>query len=644
MNHPVPALRLRRGGGLALACLLLPSLALGQFAERRSLVGSGQPDVDASGRSVKNHRVRAIHEPDSQVPGGTGYFFEKDPFLAYQLGRNLNFREFRDRDGIFSANGTSSLGGPMPDGTTAKITAQNQVSCSGCHNLPYGNAGGGVNFAKDAGVGRNTPHYYGAGIVEMLALQVRAQILETVDTNKDGWISGPESVAAPPRMLVKPSSEGRAVAYGDCRLDGGTTGSPRLNNIFRVWYVDAQGREVPGATSVDGVTTHGYNFAMIVWGWGQGKGRSALNPTNRAFLWDPWVAHGGLDAHDPSTSDDPEQDGVSRPTMAGAIQFPVSHRAPDAGTNLDPLGFSLDDPDGDGYLTEISEGDLDLAEWFMLNAPRPAFKGTDAEFRAGRELMREMACTSCHTPSWDIAEKDDTHDGDRRFFDLDVRWNEDAGRLEGRVERLFKMSGDSYLRRYEGFKVRDFFSDLAHHEMGPGFEELGYDGVKNSTWRTPPLWGVGSGFPWGHDGASLTLEDVILRHGGEASGSRQIFEAAKPAERAQLLDFLSKMVLYDVESLPTDVDGDGQISPAFQVAGRNTGEERFNPEWLFRVPVAIQGDVTNAEGQTIRSFAATNIPDAYGENLTLRRDSDLDGWPDVWDRSPSTVGYRSGDQ
>ena len=27
----------------------------------------------------------------------------------------------------------------------------------------------------------------------------------------------------------------------------------------------------------------------------------------------------------------------------------------------------------------------------------------------------------------------------------------------------------------------------------------------DTIWRTPPLWGVGSGFPWGHDGASLTL-------------------------------------------------------------------------------------------------------------------------------------------
>jgi CxxC motif-containing protein (DUF1111 family) len=35
-------------------------------------------------------------------------------------------------------------------------------------------------------------------------------------------------------------------------------------------------------------------------------------------------------------------------------------------------------------------------------------------------------------------------------------------------------------------------------------------------WMTRPLWGVGSTGPYGDDGRSITLNDVILRHGGEA--------------------------------------------------------------------------------------------------------------------------------
>ena len=44
---------------------------------------------------------------------------------------------------------------------------------------------------------------------------------------------------------------------------------------------------------------------------------------------------------------------------------------------------------------------------------------------------------------------------------------------------------------------------------------------------TEPLWGVGSTGPYGHDGRSMTLRDVILRHGGEAQGARDSFAALR---------------------------------------------------------------------------------------------------------------------
>lgn len=632
MKHCLPP-------GLLLLCLAAPAPA--QYAERGDWFGSGSPAVDVSGRSVKNPRVRAVHSGDPTLEGTTAWMLRHDPFLAYQLGRNLNFREFRERDGIFGLK-IGQLAGPMPDGTTAKITANNQLSCLGCHNLPNGNPGGGPNFSKDSGLGRNTTHYYGAGLVEMLALQVRRDILAAVDTNQDGWVSAAEAAAGPDEILVQPTAGAAPIAFGDCKLSNGTTGEPDLNNIFRVWYVDAQGRHVTGATRVDGVTTFGYTFAMTVWGWGQGEGRSALNPTNRAFLWDPWLTHGGLEAHDPSTQLDPDGDGVSRPTLVGAEQFPATHDAPDEGHVLDPLGFSRDDPDGDGYLTEISEGDLDLAEWFMLNAPRPAFAGTPQQYARGLAAMEALDCTSCHVPDWTIQPRGELHPGDRRLFDLDVRWDPRDRRLEGRLVRLYGLHGGVYSRKFDGFEVRGLFTDLAHHDMGEGFAEVDFGGTVNRIWRTAPLWGVGSGFPWGHDGASLSLRHVVERHGGEAAASVAAWHD-RPDVAEEVLDFLERLVLYDIESLPTDVDGDGVISDNFVVAGVDTGPERFNAEWLFRVPVQIQGDVVNVDGETVRSFAAMNIVDSYGLDLEHRRDSDIDGWPDVWDHAPFTPGYRDGE-
>jgi hypothetical protein len=620
---------------------LLAGASTAQYGERPDLVGSGGEAVDASGRSVKNKRVRAVHSDDPADVGSTAYFVRKDPWLAYQLGRNINYREFRERDGVFGPQ-VSQLGGPMPDPDVRKITANNQVSCLGCHNQPNGNPGGAANFAKDSGRGRNSPHYFGAGIVEMLAIQTRAKMLLQVDTDASGWISAAEAQAFGGSVLVSPAPGAPGIDYGDPSLTGGATGSPQLNNIFRVWYVDASGVRVPGATEVDGVTTFGYNFDMIVWGWGQGPGRSALNPTNRAFLWDPFTTHGGLQAHDPSTADDPDGDGVSLPTLSGAIQFPATHLAPDGGSSLDPLGFSLDDPDGDGHLTEISEGDLDLGEFFMLNAPRPAFAGSAQQYVRAVQVMSSMGCTGCHTASWKIEAENGTFAGDRRFFDLATRWNSNTLSFQGRVNKLYTKRGDEYVPNRGAFLVLGMFSDLRHHDMGEGFKEIGYDGVENTIWRTPMLWGVGSGFPWGHDGASLTLEDAILRHTGEGNGARLAYLAASPANRNLLIDSLRRMRLYDIESLATDMDGNGAIEPNFVVAGVDTGPERFNPEWLFETPVQIQGFVSNFDGVNIRSFAAVNLDAAYGQLLPFRADDDDDGWPNVWDNAPASPGYRDG--
>jgi len=633
---------MRFPNGLLLVAVL-SGVAAAQYNERPDLLGSQSPAVDASGRSIKNKRVRAIHTTDPSERGGTAYLIQRDPFLAYQLGRNLNFREFRTRDGIFSTQ-IAQLAGPMPDGTTAKITANNQTSCVGCHNMPQGNPGGGPNFHKDSGYGRNTPHYFGAGVVEMLALQVRADLLDQLDTDGNGWVSADEAGASGGVALVETFPGGPLVDYGDPRLTGGATGVPLFNNILRVWYVDGDGRVVPGATSVDGNETRGYSFEVIVWGWGQGPGRSALNPTNRAFVWDPFNAHSGLQTYDPSTNDDPDGDGVSAPTLSGAIQFPVTHRSPDLGDDLHPLGFSRDDPDGDGYLCEISEGDVDLGEWFLLNTPRPAFAGPAQEFDLGVAALTKLGCTACHVSEWEIRAQDEVFAGDRRLFDFDVSWNGASGRLEGGLVPLWSTDGPLYVPNRESFRVRGLFTDLAHHDMGPGCEELDFGGTTNTLWRTPPLWGVGSSFPWGHDGRSLSLDHMIRRHGGEALASRQAWEQAPAGVRKQVLGFLEKLVLYDIESLPADIDGDGAITAEFFVAGVSTGLERFNAEWLFRRPLHIQGLFLNMDGVTIRSFAGTNVSRAYGEDLALRRDSDADGWPDVWDEMPYHPGYKDGVQ
>jgi hypothetical protein len=170
-----------------------------------------------------------------------------------------------------------------------------------------------------------------------------------------------------------------------------------------------------------------------------------------------------------------------------------------------------------------------------------------------------------------------------------------------------------------------------------------FDGTVIKKWRTLPLWGVCSTAPFGHDGASLCLDDVIRRHGGEALDSRRKYTALPRQERRLVIEFLESLVLYQTERVPCDIDGDGKISEHFIVQGMDTGYERFNPEWLFRVPGKIEGPTENVRGEKIVSYALTNVREAYGLDLPYLKDSDGDGFPDVIDPAPFKRGYKDGE-
>jgi CxxC motif-containing protein (DUF1111 family) len=59
--------------------------------------------------------------------------------------------------------------------------------------------------------------------------------------------------------------------------------------------------------------------------------------------------------------------------------------------------------------------------------------------------------------------------------------------------------------------------------------------------RTAPLWGLRSRAQLMHDGLSLTIEDAILRHKGQAEGVRLKFEALSDSQKRQLLTFLKSL-------------------------------------------------------------------------------------------------------
>jgi len=185
-------------------------------------------------------------------------------------------------------------------------------------------------------------------------------------------------------------------------------------------------------------------------------------------------------------------------------------------------------------------------EFSLLNYFRPG-QGRQTAFTAsGRATFVSIGCAECHIPDLLI-------DDDRRVADTETAF--DA--VNGGFNRLFTTattlfdevpdgSGFPTLKvpREEPFLVEDIFTDLKRHDLGPAFHERNFDGTITTHFMTEPLWGVGSTAPYGHDGRSVDLREVILRHGGEAQAARDSFEAL--SERGKILVelFLQSLVLF----------------------------------------------------------------------------------------------------
>jgi hypothetical protein len=642
--------------GVALTLYLghaLPGRA--QLSERPGNSRDNPIDVprDLSGLSIKNPRIRVVHTTDPGKEGGSMYLQEVDPWLGYQWGRSLTQRNFRERDGVYGDHGKLD-GILLADGVSKMMDRGHTNSCGACHNVPYRDAGAGMTMAKNGGSGRNTPHLFGGGLVEMIGLQMRLQALAIADTNRDGWISLEEAKGKRCvlyNLASDVTGERVAIDYGSFEDQDGD-GYPDLNPVFFPIFVDKNGRRLASARSLHSPDVAGYTLEVQVFGFGHlyAPFRPPVSTTLRAFTATPFDIHSGLQAHDPTTYTNPNGDALALVSNAGAQQF-ITAAGKDRGGIRGKTGISHDDPDRDGYCEEISEGDLDMAEWYLLNHPTPTRARPTRDSTIGEKLFHGIGCASCHVPDWhllahnpgarDYAER---YDGDRRFFELAVQYNEKTDRLEGKITYLADRRGKRLVPRRRAYTVRGIYSDFKYHDVGSEFYQVQFDGSVIKQWRTAPLWGVGTTAPYGHDGASLDLDCVIRRHGGAALKSRQAYTTLSEDQRRQVVCFLQNLVLFQTDQLPCDMDGDGKISDHFLVQGMDTGLERFNPEWLFRVPGKIEGPITNVSGDKITSFALTNVRQAYGLDLPYLRDSDGDGFPDVIDPAPFKAGYRNGER
>lgn len=454
---------------------------------------------------------------DANTPYSSNYIILRDPVRAVRRGRQLFQRKFSEQEG---------LGPRVNYGSTGDISSHRALgagladSCSSCHGSPKGAAGFGGNVATFPD-GRDAPHLFGLGLVEQLAEEMTEDLRELRETAIEKAARLNDTITR--QMQSKDTQFGYLVVSpnGDINYDQ----LEGVDNDLRVKPFFAQGKTA----------------------------------SMREFINGAFKDEMGMESHDPilcaaTDPDDPQR-------MMSAAGF-VYDPAKDAFER--PAACDASDNDGDGIVEELSPAVVDYVEFYLLNYFKPGRGDINGYTRTGRKLMKGVGCMSCHTPALTI-------DSDRRIADVETKYNAKLGgvfnKLYAEVSGLFEShdDGQAYPRLEPvggSFKVRNFFSDLKRHDLGPLFHERDYNGDLQTHFVTEPLWGVGSTAPYGHDGRSIDLHEVILRHGGEAEQARDAYADSTLEDQLQIQLFLRSLVIFPPDDTASNLNpGDPDLHP-----------------------------------------------------------------------------------
>ena len=250
--------------------------------------------------------------------------------------------------------------------------------------------------------------------------------------------------------------------------------------------------------------------------------------------------------------------------------------------NRPPCTTALEDPDHDGKANEIPASLIDVMEFYLLNYFKPGTYEQTQPVKKGRKHFEKIGCAVCHIP-------DLTVDRDRRVADVETLFDKPRGvinELFATATPLFNETVDvpglpsRKTPKGGSFVVRNIFADFKRHDLGAAFHERNFDGTVQTMFMTEPLWGVATTAPYGHDGKSINLKAVILRHGGEAQASKEAFERLNDNEEGDVLVFLGSLVLFPPDHTASNLDPGNPAAPTYPT--RSQGSNKLSV--LFNDP------------------------------------------------------------
>ena len=456
------------------------------------------------------------------TPNSSDYIIHRDPFRAVRRGRQLFQRKFTRRDG----QGPSPGDGVGDVGSNKAIGAGLSDSCAACHGRPRGSAGSGGDVVTRPD-SRDAPHLFGLGLKEMLA----DEITTALRAIRDQAVAQARSSGA----AVTRSLDGKGIHYGSimARPDGtlDTSGVEGVDPDLRVRPFFHDGTTMSIREFVVGALNNEMGIQAV------DPELMAASKGGRFVTLSGMVLDGKLDAVEGPQTDDENAD-----------------------------------PDGDGVTNEAPAALIDYLEFYLLNYFKPAVGEQTASTANGRKVFDAIGCGSCHIADLQI-------DHDRRVADVETLYDPGKGifnHLFATASPLFDTSTDRAdlpalkQPKNQPFLVKNIFTDFKRHDLGSNFSERYFDGSMTTRMMTTPLWGVGSTAPYGHDGRSINLTEVILRHGGEAQGQRDNFASLPLGDRRDVLDFLNSLVLFPPDDTASNLDSGDRNAASFPQYGHGS--------------------------------------------------------------------------
>ena len=480
------------------------------------------PNVANEGIAKSLAQEVGANRGDRMTPDSSSFLIARDPFRAIRRGRQLFQRKFAQEEG----QGPLSGDGRGDINVNLAIGAGLADSCAACHGRPRGSAGVGGDVATRPD-SRDAPHLFGLGLKEMLADEITSDLREA-----RAWAATQAKATKAPVTVALAS---KSISYGALTaLPDGTI------DTSRVIGVDPDLRVRP-------FFAHGGKISI------------------REFVVGALNDEMGLQAVDPE---------LAAAKVGGRFVTPAGMVLDGAIDRLEgPPATRVDeDPDLDGVTNEIPRSLVDYLEFYLLNYFKPASYKMTLSMAKGRKLFDRIECTSCHVANLAIRH-------DRRVADVETVYDPQRGlfnNLYATASALFDTvddrSGYPPVKepKLQPFLVTDIFSDFKRHDLGPNFYERNYDGSMRREFMTAALWGVGTTLPYGHDGRSINLEEVILRHGGEAQPSRDAFARLSDAEQGFIIEFLNSLVLFPPDDTASNLNPGDRNTAGFPQYGHGS--------------------------------------------------------------------------